>query len=181
MTLSTPSIDFSDGKIVCMHIPHEFQAAGEALESELLQTAQRQGKKAFVAQAAGFETGACGLKPTESSEGWLSRISGISKSEAKGIISGLGVYVAEKVAWNAGTPRTLLGIAATLIKQPDVIIYSERGLDPEGCLTVHRFVTSKCKHLCIVHVSYPSVYGNGTPHPRYCPPNAQCIELTGRS
>ena len=101
--------------------------------------------------------------------------------EAKEIIAGLGVWVAEKVVANAGTPRTLLGIAATLLSQPEILIYSDGALDPEGCRTVHRFISSKCSHLCIVHVSYPSVYGDGTPHPRYCPPNALCIELKGHS
>ena len=178
MTLLTPTFEFVLGRAICVHIPHAFHTGGEVLENELLKLAQQQGKRASVARPPGFETVTRGLNHKETSEDWLARVGGISKAEAKEVIADLGIWVAEKVAYNAGTPRALLGIAATLINKPDVIMYTDSGLDPEGRLSLHRFVTSKCQHLSVVHVSYPSTYGDGSPYPRNCPANFQCIELT---
>ena len=119
-----------------------------------------------------------GLSVTETSAGWLSRVAGISEQAASQTNATLGVKVAERVAHNAGTPRTVLGISAALLKQPEVLVYSTEALDIEGCRTVHRCVASRCSSLCVVHISYPSVFGDGTPHPRVCPPGAKCVEIS---
>jgi len=162
----------------CLHVPHGFRETGQALEHQLFRLAARHGKEISIARPAGFEARTGGLSVTETSAGWLSRVTGISEQGASQTIAALGVKVAERVASNAGTPRTVLGISAALLKQPEVLVYSTEALDVEGCRTVHRFVASRCSSLCVVHILYPSVFGDGTPHPRDCPPGAKCVEVT---
>jgi hypothetical protein len=178
MRLVLPPLELSPGRITCLHIPHGFQEAGEALEHQLFQLAARLDKAISICKPAGFEAGTEGLSVTESSAGWLSRVAGISERAASQTIAAFGVKMAERVACNAGTPRTVLGISAALLKEPEVLVYSTEALDVEGCRTVHRFVTSRCGFLHVVHISYPSVFGDGTPHPRDCPPGAECAEVT---
>jgi hypothetical protein len=178
MTFVIPPLGLAPGRIICLQIPRGFHEAGEAIEGDLQQFARRQSKEASIAQPAGFGPG---IGETKTCRSWLSRVGGISELEAGKIIAGLGIRVPDEVVYNAGTSRSLLGIAATLIREPEVLIYSVRVLDVEGCRTVHRFVASRCGCLCVVHVSYPSVFGDGTPHPRDCPPNAECVELIENS
>jgi hypothetical protein len=199
MKLELPTLDLSPGRILCLHIPRQFHAAGDTLEQDLLDFARRQGKAAIRCQPAGFESRFLGpawmmtgigwfsrliwrypmrRRPgSQTSMEWLSRAAGISEEESGQIISGLCERVADKLDWNAGTPRCLLGIAAALAHQPDMVIYSAVGLDAQGCRKVHGYVAAKCSQLCVLHVSYPSEYGDGSPHPRDCPPGAGCITL----
>ena len=198
MSLSVPALDLSPGRILCLHVPHGFHAAADALEQDLLHLTRRQGQTAILCRPAGFESRfgdpawmrvagwfsrltrghprRRGLNSQASTE-WLSRTAGISKEESARIISGLGERVADKVDYNAGTPRCLLGIAAALVRKPELVIYSTVALDPQGCWKVHGCVAAKCSHLYVIHISYPSGYGDGTPYPRDCPPGAQCITL----
>ena len=178
MHLVLPPFELSPGTITCLHIPHGFRETGRAIDPQLFQLAARLGKEIFIARPAGFEAGTGGLSVTETSAGWLSRVAGISEQAASQTNATLGVKVAERVAHNAGTPRTVLGISAALLKQPEVLVYSTDALDIEGCRTVHRFVASRCSSLCVVHISYPSVFGDGTPHPRDCPRGAKCVEIS---
>jgi hypothetical protein len=112
---------------------------------------------------------------------WLSKVAGIAQPEAAQVIASFGVPVQQILAANPGTPRCLLGIAAVLCMRPDVAIYSTVGLDPSGCLAVHRFVALNSKGLAAVHVSLPTFFGNGSARPRFCPENSQCINLTSDS
>jgi hypothetical protein len=181
MNLVMPRFQLARGKIICLHIPHGFNGAGEVLESELLQLAKRQGKTAVVSAPAQVGFGANGPLLEQTSAEWLSVTAGVSIEESEQIIIGLGERVADKLAYNAGTPRCLLGLAAALISKPDVVAYSTLGCDVQGKWTVHRFVASRCIGMCLVHISHPSVFGDGSPHPRTCPPGAQCFTLTGDS
>lgn len=178
MHLVLPPFELSPGRVTCLHIPHGFHEAGQVLEHQLFQLAVRLGKAISICRPAGFEAGTAGLSLTESTEGWLSLVAGIPERAAAQTIAASGVKMAERVAYNAGTPRTVLGVSAALLKEPEVLVYSTEALDVEGCRTVHRFVALRCSSLCVVHISYPSVFGDGTPHPRDCPPAAKCLELT---
>lgn len=171
-------LELEGGNIFCLHIPHGCHEGVETLEDELLELASLQGKVAVVSRPAGFEKKRGGeFFKNESSVDWLSAAAGISKQESHELISALGVRIAERLANNAGTPRCLLGLAAALAVNPDVIAYSTEALDQEGCRDVHEFVESRCGRLCAIHISYPSQYGDGSPHPRLCPAGAQCVEL----
>jgi hypothetical protein len=108
---------------------------------------------------------------------WLSGTAGMSEEKAHQIIARLGVPIADRFAWNAGTPRCLLGLVATLTQKPEVLLYSTSGLDAEGCHAVHRYIASSSGALSAVHISYPSAFGNGMPAPRLCPTDAHCVEL----
>jgi len=181
MNLVVPHLDLAPGKIICLHIPQGFEAADEALESELLHFARQQGKTVAISRQAELAPSSIDVALKQMSTEWLSNAAGISERESAQIITDLGVRVAETLADNAGTPRCLLGLAATLVTDPEVVAYSSAGLDVEGIRAVHRFVASRCSHRCVVHVSYPSVFGDGSPHPRECPQGGECIELTGNS
>ncbi len=176
MKLTVPQIELARGMTICLHIPHGCEDVDEVVENELLQLAGRQGKKVALSRPAEISWGD-EISPRESCVGWLSRVTGISQEESKEIVAGLGVRVADALANNAGTPRALLGIAAALAQEPEVLIYSAKALDAEGCWRVHQFVRSECRHLCVIHVSYPHVLGDGSPHPRDCPQGARCFAL----
>ncbi len=176
MKLTVPQIELARGMTICLHIPHGCEDVDEVVENALLQLAGRQGKKVALSRPAEISRGD-EISPTESSVGWLSRVTGNSQEESEEIVAGLGVRVADVLANNAGTPRALLGIAAALVQEPEVLIYSAKALDAEGCWRVHQFVRSGCRHLCVVHVSYPHVFGDGSPHPRDCPQGARCFAL----
>ena len=177
MTLAIPPLDLAAGATFCLHIPHECNEAGELVERSLLDLALRQGKSIKISRAAAPDVGFKRYFVNQSSADWLARTAGISLAESKGIIAGLGVRVADDLAHNAGTPRLLLGLAVALVVKPQVVAYSTSGLDVEGCRTVHRFVASNFAQMCSVHISHPSVFGDGSLHPRQCLPGARCIEL----
>ena len=178
MYLALPPFNLSPGTITCLHIPHGLEEAGQALEYQLFQLAARFGKAISISRPAGYEAGTVGLSLTESSAGWLSRFAGLSEQAASQTIAKSGVKMSERIAYNAGTPKAVLGILVALLKEPEVLAYSTEALDLEGCRTVHRFVALRCSSICVVHISYPSYFGDGTPFPRVCPPGAQCIEVT---
>ena len=180
MKLEMPLLDLAPGRILCLHVPDGFQDAGEALERELLKLASRQRKTAAISRPAEVGARCSKFSLKQRSAEWLAHAGGISEEESGQIIADFGVRVADQLAYNAGTPRCLLAIAATLIRKPEVVAYSTQALDGEGCWMVHRFIASKCNHLCVVHLSYPTVFGDGSPHPRQCPAGAQCVEFGGR-
>ena len=169
-------LELEEGNIFCLHIPNGYHEDVGVLEDELLELASGQGKVAIVSRPAGFGK-RDGFFKNQSSVDWLSGAAGLSKQQSNELISALGVRVAERVANNAGTPRCLMGLAASLMLSPDVIAYSTDGLDPEGCRRVHEFVESRCGPLCAIHVSYPTQFGDGSPCPRLCPAGAQCVAL----
>jgi hypothetical protein len=178
MNLVMPRFQLAPGKIICLHVPHCFDDSGQALYSKLIQLAKCQGKTATVSTPAQAASGDSGPSLKQTSAEWLSCTAGISNEESKQIITGLGEKVVDKVAYNAGTPRCLLGLTAASIRKPDVLVYTTLGLDVQGAWTVHRFIGLKCSGMCVIHVSHPSVSGDGSPHPRTCPPGAQCFALT---
>lgn len=179
MKFALSSLELVPGSIICPHIPHGCENIAGVLENELLQLVSRAGKTAFISQPAGFENGESSAD--QSSVGWLSHAAGVSEDQSRHLIAHLGIRVADRLAYNAGTPRCLMGLAATLVRKPDVIAYSTAGLDAEGCRKVHSFIESRCGQLCAVHISYPTMFGDGTPHPRLCPPRGHCIDLAGGS
>ena len=177
MNLTLPPLDLDAGTIICLHIPHGFEEAAESLERSLLEVARQKRKSAEISRPAELARGVKRLFQNQTSASWLARAAGISSEESGRIIADLGVIVGKDLAHTAGTPCCLLGLAATMTRKPQVVAYSTTALDVEGCRTVHRFVASKFAQMCSVHISYPSVYGDGSPHPRQCPPAARCIEL----
>lgn len=175
MQLALSASQLTPGTIICVHIPQSDGEQAEDIENQIVHLAGQQGKKAELSRPAEPRSA------EQTSVDWMCQGGGISKEQAGAIIAGLGVTVAERLAYNAGTPRNLLGISATLLKRPEVLIYSTAALDPQGCRAVHQFVHSKSLHLCAVHISYPAVKGDGSPHPRICPEGAHCITLSGGS
>jgi hypothetical protein len=194
MKLVVPTLDLEPGKIHCLHIPHGCHTAGDALEQDLLKLVIDCGKKAALCPPAGIERSPIAQRPRWYSPLlawharwrnrpslptvlWFSRVAGLSENASKEIIDGLDEKIGDRLYWNAGTPRSLLGIAARLVHEPDVVVYSTAGLDLQGCQEVHEFVVSRAGRFCAIHIAFPSVYGDGTPHPRQCPPRATCTEL----
>jgi len=179
MKIVVPPLQFVPGTILCLHVPHGFSYPDKTIDGQILKLASLQGKKAAISKPAGWER----KFPLDfSSADWLARVANISLKKSKMIISGIGERLSEtvavKLASNAGTPRCLLGLAATLARDPEIVVYSTIALDPPGIQAVHRFVASRCSHLTAIHISSPSVYGDGSPHPRNCPPVSRCIALT---
>jgi hypothetical protein len=177
MTLTLPRLDLTSGKVFCLHVPHGLHDEGQALEETLLQLAQREGKSAVAGRPATLRQGIFELFRRQTSQQWLADASGIPLEESKRMIADFGVPVAEDLSANAATPRCLLGIAAVVARQRDVLIYRADGLDPRGRIAVHQYAASQGRELCLVQLSSPTVFGDGSPAPRHCPPNAHCITL----
>jgi hypothetical protein len=178
MTLVVPQLDMSPGRIICLHVPHGFHNEVPALEQEVVQLAKRFDKSVALCRPAEIRRGIREYFRQQRSRVWLAQSAGISEEEAARIIANFGVRVGDILSANAATPRCLLGIAATLCRKPQVIVYSTSGLDPSGCIAVHRFVELNRSDSCAIHLSLPALFGNGSPAPRLCPDNAQCAALT---
>jgi hypothetical protein len=174
--LATPNLELAPGKILCLHIPDGFHDELERVEKALLQLAARKNRTIGLCRLAtpGF-TRTLGLE--EKTIQWLSKESGISDEQAKQMLTELGVPVAEKLVYNPGTARVLLGIASMLARKSDVIVYCTDGLDFSGRWSVHRFLARKCAGYCLIHIASPTELGNGSPAPKSCPAGAECIEL----
>jgi hypothetical protein len=181
MRIVMPSFEFVPGTVICLHIPHGCDLKDGIIEQGITELARHQGKSIAIFKPAGWES-AKQLPLELTSADWLSHIASISVEESKKKIAGLGEKlserIAEKLAWNAGTPRCLLGLVAALTRNPEVLAYSTVALDPEGISSIHKFVATRCRDLSVIHISHPSVYGDGSPHPRNCPSGARCIEMT---
>jgi hypothetical protein len=178
MTLASPRLDLTPGKIICLHLPHGFSGDYQPLENALLQIARRENKSAIVSRPAIHHGGILESLWPQKSHQWLAKAAGISLEESKTMIAEFGVPVAENLSWNAANPRCLLGIAAVIVRRPDVLIYRTDGLDPRGMIAAHRYAASHGGALCLVHLSSPIVFGNGPPAPRHCPPHANCVVLS---
>src|SRR5262249_27700631 len=139
MALAIPRLELTPSRIICLHIPHGFHGEWHALQQELLQLARRAGKTTVFCKPATVRPGVREFFRKQRATEWLSRAAGISPEESARVIAEFGVPVAYILSANAGTPRCLLGIAASLIHRPAVLVYSCAGLDPSGCKAVHRF------------------------------------------
>src|ERR1043165_4560637 len=115
-----PLLELTPGQIICLHIPHGSHDVAEGLERELLQLAGNQDKTAAVSRPAEASAPESQDSLVLTSAQWLARTAGISEEEGKQIIEELREPVARELAYNAGTPRCLLGLAATLIRRPGV-------------------------------------------------------------
>jgi hypothetical protein len=124
MKLLIQPLELLRGKITCLHIPHGFDATGEALERDLLQLARGQAKTFASCRPA--EPKSDGGKPSlkQRSAEWLSLAANISVREAEEFIVSLSVKVDDNLVYNAWTPRSLLGIAAALHSKPEVLAYA---------------------------------------------------------
>src|SRR5206468_3107642 len=98
------------------------------VESGLIESAVRQGKTVGLCRRAypGYGQNVALEKTTVQ---WLSDTARISTEEANTIICAMGIPVAKKLLWNAGTERTLLSISAVLVQKPDVLAYETSGCD----------------------------------------------------
>ena len=181
MLLTIPQLELSPGRIICLHIPHGFHEKFSTLEQEVLRAALREDKSTAICRPARNRRGCREYFRRQRTAEWLSQTAGIVEQQAAELIASFDVRVADILSANAGTPRCLLGIASALCNRPEVVIYSTCGLDPSGRLAVHRFVALNSGALCAVHLSSPTVFGNGSPRPRICPDKSRCITLAADS
>jgi len=180
MQITVPPFEFVPGTIACLHIPQGGFYQDGIIEEQILNRAKSQNKTVAISKPAGWES-ATKLPLDLTSVNWLSHAANISAAEATKIISGLAEKlserIAEKLAWNAGTPRCLLGLAATVTHNPEILIYSTQALDQEGIQSVHKFIVTRCRHLCAIHISHPGIDGDGSPHSRNCAIGGRCLDL----
>jgi hypothetical protein len=177
MPLLLPPIRFSRGRILCLHVPHGSHNAVGSLERQLVDVARQQAKGILVCRPATSRRGPRQWLWPQTSVDWLARAASVSRQEAHALIAALPVPVATVLSHNAGTPRSLLGIAAALARETDVVVYTTAGLDPLGCEAVHEYIASRRVDLCVIHLSMPAFYGDGSHAPRLCPSRAECLPL----
>ena len=56
----------------------------------------------------------------------------------------------------AGTPRMVLGLAAAIAQNPDVLVFSTGGLDPSGIREVFQVVTEHLSDCSVIYLAWPS-------------------------
>lgn len=176
-SLTLPALDFSGGRAICLHVPNGHHGVFDSIEQRIVELIQTQSKSAATCQRAMQRRGFRERFWPQTSVDWLSRNGRISHNDAANLIASFNIPVAKTLSHNAGTPRSYLGIAATVALHPDVLIYSSAGLDPRGCIAVHQYVRACCADTCAVHLSLPTHYTHGSSAPRYCPEDAECITL----
>lgn len=177
MKCTLPHLDFLPGTTTCLHIPHGFSDEQTEIENHIIHEVKCQGKSLGICRWPTPRRGVLGWFRRDRTRKWLAKEAGISQEEADILIASMGEPVEATLAANPGTPRELLGITAMLVRKPDVLLYFTSFLDPLGCEKVHRYVASKGADLCVLHLSMPTVFGNGTPAPRHCPLVANCVEM----
>lgn len=169
MKLVFPKLELQSGATLCLHIPPGFHDQEALVEEEILKQAHQQGKTAIISKPATHRAGLLERFRKRNAIEWLAHEAGTSKAEAAILIAEFGIPIAPDLSSIPGTPRCLLGIAAALARKPQVLMYSTAALDPIGCIRVHQFLASRRSEICLVHISWPSIRGNGEPAPRSCP------------
>jgi hypothetical protein len=178
MKLMLPNLELTAGTMYCLHVPEGYHNSKPELEVHLLDLAARVGKSAAVSQRAMQSRGIWSWFREQRSVEWLAKAGGISRERAAAMIAEFQSPVGEVLARNAGNPRCLLGLAALIAREIEVIVYATSGCDPRGILDVHRYASRKRSERCFVHLSIPASYGNGKPAQRHCPATTVCVALS---
>ena len=130
--IELPEISTAPGCYWCLHLPNGYYNALSSLERELRRITSGRNQKIAFAQSAQPRRSLVRLLKKRTTVAWLMSQCRLTEEQARSLIDSLGVHVHEDFACNAGNPRCLLGIAAALHTQPDVLVYSTMGLDPLG-------------------------------------------------
>ncbi len=182
MTNTLPRFEVRPGAAVCLHVGNELSIYNEdfvaSLESQLRE------KQLTVSSAIPlhFKNTLLSRVLDQTASGWLACKCWISKRRAQEIIERINSTSLKpdfQLRTLAGTPRALLAIAVAIRSKPQVLLYSTCGLDHVGVLEVHGFVGDCRKDLGLfaVHISTPSVHGDGSPAKKICPPECCCLDF----
>ena len=173
---NVPELELSRGSIVCLHVPVGLDCRRVA--DAIAELASQEEKTAlFCDHTTIWRGGARGFLRPRTSTKWLSRAAGLSVEEATAVIRRFSSHVPDRLSTCAATPTCFLAIAAAVLKNPDILIYSTVGLDPLGCRAIHEYVGSYCRHLCVVYLSGAVEVGGQPPAHVDCPDNAECVIL----
>lgn len=188
--LIVPDLSTEPGTYWCVHIPQGCSQHVHRLEDHFTNLAAQRHQTAIVARMASPHRGIRYLFKPETSVGWLMQEAGISGDEAKMIIESFGIHVRDELRQNAGNPRCLLGLAAALSENPEVLVYTTAGTDPIGRDAAFRYVEGHRSGRSVVHIAYPPAvipWLNSVPREtqteqgkRFCPPGATCVSLSKR-
>jgi hypothetical protein len=165
--------NLTPGEFFCLHVSNA--RAAVSVEKHLRLLGAGQGKQFTHARRMSQHRWPWRWWQPSSCAAWLARRVNVSLPQAQALIEELPVSVPQRLDQCATTHRILLGLAVALANRPDILLYRTSGLDPLGILTVHEYVEKHCQDLCALHLSLPTVHGDGTPAPRICPPGAKCV------
>jgi len=173
-------LEFKCGEILCFHISHQSSVDWRQLATLLHERFVVDGKSVSIARPASNEYSVFTFwRPMTASE-WLRRKLSLARSGSEAIIEELrrhDLKSDDPLTVVAGTPKALLGICVATASKPDVLIYSTQALDFEGSHAVHQKISQRAGDYCGIHISTPSIHGDGSPAARICPKPCQCIEL----
>jgi len=173
-----PELELSRGSTVCLHVPARLDC--HATADVIVELARQEERTAvFCDHTTIWRGGIRGFFEPQTSSKWLSRAASLSVEEAAAVIRRFGSHVPDPLSACAATPTCFLAIAAAALNNPEILIYSTEGLDPLGCLAIHEYVGSYCRHLCVVCVSGVVEVGDQPPAHIHCPDNVECIILRG--
>lgn len=102
---------------------------------------------------------------------WLMQNGGLKKSKAISIIDSFPIPVAPLMCHNAMNPLQFLGMAATIAKNPEVIVFQTSGMDPMGIALLQEYAAKEFHHGCLVHISTLPM-GKGR-----CSSNSSCVTI----
>ena len=74
---------------------------------------------------------------------WLANDANISTDRAIEIVIGFPMPVAQRLNQIAMNPCRFLGLASSITRSPEAIVFSTAGMDPLGCENIHKCATNQ--------------------------------------
>lgn len=177
------NLQTSPGSYWCLHVSTVPLLPKPDLESQLVELAESRDQNITIARPAQSDRSLTSLFRRQSSVGWLVK-RGLGTEEAADAIAGLGVRVHEILDYNAGDPRSLLGMAAALATNSEILLYSTCGMSPAGREAAHEFMGVHRGNRCVIHLapSLVTVRPSGPKNAnRFCPISATCVNAITES
>jgi len=99
---------------------------------------------------------------------WLAKDAQISIDHANEIINGFPIPVAARLNQIAMNPCRFLGLASSISRSPDAIVFSTAGMDPLGFKKLHKYATAQFDGT-LIHLDVRPC--------EYCKNNGHSIEI----
>lgn len=89
---------------------------------------------------------------------WMKENTTLSDEAIRSFLVEHGLDRQIPLSWFAGTPRMVLGLAASYARKPDVVVFSTAGLDPNGVRTVQQIVSQHLPECSAIYLAWPAIF-----------------------
>jgi hypothetical protein len=178
-----PPFELRAGEGVCLHVPWDgFSREEDQLVRALTGKEAVRGLhlfgKIFRAVPAVSTRGLLGFFHQPRVVDWFRKAAGVTRAQARNVLTRLGIRAEGRISQLAGTPRTLLGLEAAWARCAEAIVFSTSGLDLCGRSDVLQAVSSHLDRCPAIYLSH--WFWQGGQKKRECFPGATCVEITTR-